>query len=91
MSWQWPGSDCHTAGLSSNAFEVDTIDRGCLKILCNYDCLSTRSLRQNVLDFKCSSMLTITQVRLEKKPAPCIQTMCYWSGELEKRGNITKT
>ena len=60
MSWQHPGSDCHkvTAGFS-NAFEVDTsratmVPRsgggggggGCLKILCNYDCLSTRSLTE---------------------------------------------
>ena len=49
-----------TAGFRSNAFEVDTIGattdakigggggggrgRGCLKILCNSDCLSTRSV-----------------------------------------------
>ena len=57
MSWQRPGSDCHkvTAGFS-NAFEVDTsratmVPRsggggGCIKILCNYDCLSTRSLTE---------------------------------------------
>ena len=25
-----------------------------------------------------------------KNRLPCIQTMCYWSAELEKRGNITK-
>ena len=25
-----------------------------------------------------------------KKQAPCIQTMCYWFVELEKRGNVTK-
>ena len=48
-------------------------------------------LRQNLLAFKCSSMLTITKVWLEKNRLPCIQTMCYWSVELEKRGNITKT
>ena len=56
ISWQRPGSDCHkvTAGFRSQAFEVDTVgattddsqDQGCLKILCNYDCLSTRSLTE---------------------------------------------
>ena len=48
-------------------------------------------LRQNILAFKCSSIVNDYASMTGKNWLPCIQTMCYWSVELENPGNITKT